>query len=450
MRLRAKFSFPAIVALVCLCLPLARNATAQDRVALRPNLPAGANWSFVQNETADMSSSYKANGQSQDMKQKVQRKISGNVQVLESINGKPTALRVTFDRDCGGVMDNGQGQQMPMPFPMAGKTINVKIDAQGNLTHDAGQLNPDDLQELSSIAESDDAFLPKQPVAIGESWQPDIATLARKWQLDPQNSKIGVKMTLREVRDMGGRRVALVDAVLDVSGEMPGGMTGGRSMAGTTLIDLETGKAIQMQAQGKMSMSGINQQQGPDGNMYVMEMKSDGVVTTQSEARLGGAGAPAPAPGGFGGGGNNPAPAPGGFGGGNNPAPAPGGFGGGGNNPAPAPGGFGGGNNPAPAPAPAGTSPEGNFTFRDQNLTLAFTNSGNVPAITGTITMQGTTYPVKVKQWDGKTLAGAFTADGTDFDFTGTMQGDTLVFKTGDTEYQLKAAQPAKKNPLAK
>lgn len=418
-----------------------RAAHAQQKITLRGNLSPGMSWTFSEAEQMNMNTTVKVAGQEQKLQQRGQRKLSGKVEVLEAANGRATAMRVTFDRDCGGMMDNGMGQQMPMPFPLAGQTVNLKLDpTTGLVTNDArAQLDHDDQVHLNGFIEGDDAYLPTQPVGVGESWSPDTAVVAKKWGLDPMKNKIGLGLTLKDVRDVGGRQVALVDVAGEMMGEI-GGMNGSRKLNGTTMIDVQTGRAIGVDVNGTMTLNGIRQQPDQAGQIMVMEVASEGTTSSKSQAQFtsaGGAGAGG-MPGGFGGGGGQPPAGGGGFGGG---------FGGG--QPPAGGGGFGGGGGGG---APAGAPPEGSFTFRDDKITFTFVSDPRQPQATGSITMGDQKFPVRVTAWNGRDIAGTFQASGADFNFTGKVDGDTLLFTTDGTNYTLKSVgpppAPKKRNPL--
>ena len=63
--------------------------------------------------------------------------------------------------------------------------------------------------------------------------------------------------------------------------------------------------------------------------------------------------------------------------------------------------------------------------------------------------MGGNAYPVTQAAAQGNRLTGKFEAGGQQYDFTATLEGDTLSFKNGNSTYALKrAGGPAPRNPL--
>ncbi len=74
-------------------------------------------------------------------------------------------------------------------------------------------------------------------------------------------------------------------------------------------------------------------------------------------------------------------------------------------------------------------------TFTDGNLT--FVLQGGANSYSGTLTLNGQNYPVKAVV-QGSTLTGAFASGGNNFEFTASLNTDTLNLTTGSTNYTLK------------
>ena len=88
-------------------------------------------------------------------------------------------------------------------------------------------------------------------------------------------------------------------------------------------------------------------------------------------------------------------------------------------------------------------------TFTDGNMHLQLQGGGG--QYQGQIQFQGQAFPVTAQSPDGRTLTGRFTSGTNSFDFTGSLQGSTLNFNTGGTNYQLRrqgGGQAPAANPL--
>jgi hypothetical protein len=384
------------------CLALTRFAGAQEKVPVRLNLAPGTNWKFGQTEIMDLDSTLTAGGQQQQMKQRGNRKISGKAEVLESNAGAPTAIRFTFDQDCGGVMDQGMGQQMPLPFSLAGQTVTVRL-ANGQLTHDfRGQIDPQTLSDLDSLAQQEQRYLPTKPVGVGDTWSPDVAGLAKAWQLDPSRNKIGVGMEVKEFVEVKGRKAMIVLMTADIAGEVAPGLTGGRKLQGPVLIDIASGRILSADLNGTVEMSGAQ-----DGQGMQMSMQSRGSVSIKIESSVPQGGAPGPI------GGNPPA---------------------------------GDGGNPI-----GGAAVASNFagTYDDGQIKLVL-QPATADGYSGAIFMGQQNFRVSAVSQNGR-LVGTFESGGQKFEFTGDPDGaGGLKLTTGNTTYALKRVGDGNKNPLAR
>ena len=85
-------------------------------------------------------------------------------------------------------------------------------------------------------------------------------------------------------------------------------------------------------------------------------------------------------------------------------------------------------------------------TFSGEGLTLTLSRTGD--EYTGSASLGGNSFPLKGRFDDSKGLAGTFTAGGSTYDWTASVEGQILKFETGGTVYHL--ALPAADNPLAK
>ncbi|MGH7179647.1 MAG: hypothetical protein ACREJC_19890 [Tepidisphaeraceae bacterium] len=263
-------------------------ALAQETVRIAISMPPGTAWTFVQNEDWTMDSTVEADGKQQQTTQSVSRKITGSAEVLASdASGVPTSMRLTFD-PASGARATQNGRSAPIPFPLAGQTVIVRMD-NGKFSHDfRGKLDPDSEQELRSLLDQDAGFLPANPVRVGDTWSTDPRKVAEKWQIDLKDSKVDIRMTLREIKQIERRNVAVVDMNADMSGPIPGmpGVSGRRKLTGVALIDTQTGRLVGGDVNGTMTMSGIRRQQASNGATTLMEINSRGTIATHTESKI--------------------------------------------------------------------------------------------------------------------------------------------------------------------
>jgi hypothetical protein len=90
-------------------------------------------------------------------------------------------------------------------------------------------------------------------------------------------------------------------------------------------------------------------------------------------------------------------------------------------------------------------------TFVGDEVQLALQRDG--AGYSGSLTVAGATFPVRAARVD-EGLQGTFTADGEDYEFVCTLDGDALTLQSGGERYNLRAKAPApaakSNNPLAR
>ncbi|MCW3055530.1 MAG: hypothetical protein JWN14_4700 [Chthonomonadales bacterium] len=120
---------------------------------------------------------------------------------------------------------------MPKLITTRDKNGKSEVKMEGGNEQLTSQIG-DQIKQFNMSAAA--AMLPAKPVKVGDSWEiaPDAA--------GPKDQKVAGKVTLVSVETIKGKKVAKLKTVSDVTG---GGDTKIHTEA-TTLIDVETGKAI--------------------------------------------------------------------------------------------------------------------------------------------------------------------------------------------------------------
>ncbi len=379
-----------------------------EKYDLKPRYREGQRWSFEQNGEMEQSSTMTAEGQQQSqMQQRMRQTRKGTLTVLTVKDGLPASVRISFDKDCATSMEMG-GQQQNIPFSMAGQTITVSRNADGQIQHDfKGQADPMALAELNGYLPTKDSY-PAQPVTIGDQWQPDIARMRQAQQLGPQD-RLEITSRLLSVRDAGGRKVAEVETTTSMS-KGQGEMQMQSDMKGVSLVELATGNTLQAQITGTSSMQGTRQMPDYTGQQKTVRMNSRGssqmrlVVTPQYESAA------------------NAVPT--------HAAPFSDDIGG------------------AP-PVPSDKSFAGTFTDGHLTITLNAAASG----YTGSIQLDDQKFTLVGHVVSGR-LEGSFESQGQKFAFTATLDGSVLTLTSDDRTYTLRkrAANPlagSSSNPLS-
>ncbi len=371
-------------------------ARADQQYDFKLRLAPDQQWSFQQTSSFSMDAK-KGNGAGQEMHQSTAQKRSGTVTVLAAKDGTPSSLKIAFGADCGqSASQNGQHQDQP--FPLAGKTVRVKKDDLGILQIDGAATDPATTTELGGLLTPDRSFFPTHPVAVGDTWTGDAATVGKELSFGP-NDAVTVNCRLARIGTVDGRPTA--DVTIAVVGtKADNGVTMKMTLDGTAQADLATGQTLQADLTGTLDLAG--QGNAPDGGQAVsgggkLEMHQ----SVRPVAGVAAAAAATPA----------------------EPNPLAGG----------------GGNNPLAAPVAdrfAGT-------YKNERISVQLQPAAD--GYTGTIAMGDRKFPA-VAHADRDRLTGTFDAGGNKFDFSATLSGNALQMASGQNNFTLRKEPPP--NPL--
>jgi hypothetical protein len=402
---RTRITTAAIAALTLSAALWAAPALADPQYDLRLKVGADQQWSFEQ--TTSSSTQVTAGGQ--QMQQSGSQKRAGTITILAIKDDVPSAVQVTFSPDSGqSATMNGQSQQQP--FPLASKTVRVRKDDLGIVTVDGAATDPATTNELQGMLVPDRSIYPKGPVSVGDEWAGDAAALMKSMGCGPTDT-MTIKCKLTRIGSVAGRPTADI-AVNVVGSQTQNGVTAKITMDGTSQVDLATGQTLASDLTGTTDLSG--QTMGPQGPVGI---KGDGKMEVHQSARPI-SGVPSMTP--------PPVVAPVNDGG----NPLGGGGGGGGGNP------LAGGSAPDPFTG----------TFRDNKISIELAPNKLPGTYGATITMGDRQFLADAKADGSGKLVGSFEANGNRFDFTATVDGSTLHFTTGQTQYTL--TKPGAANPL--
>ncbi len=131
----------SILGVVCGLLLLSPVFADAQKFELKPNYQPGMSWTFDQTMRCDTHNTASAGNEITDIREKTTHVRKGTMQVLAVKDGMPTELRITFDPTCGNRV-NSNGREQAQPFALAGQTVALRKDADGNITNDfKGQLD---------------------------------------------------------------------------------------------------------------------------------------------------------------------------------------------------------------------------------------------------------------------------------------------------------------------
>ena len=372
-----------VIALAC--------STQAAPQTLKLNLAPGMNYAFDNKTTLDMNLGLTMGGQQMTMQQAISQSMSGTIEVLEAVNGRPSKAKVNFAPTCGSSATM-MGQQQDKPFALAGKTVTVTMNGSNLDIQPADGIDDETRKAVAELVSIDDGIYPTKAVDVGDEWMGGFGAAG------PMQPKL--KLKVANFSKINGRDVVELACSGDIAG-VENGMNMSGTVSGPVVMDILTGLSVDGKISGDLKINGNTNENGVQ-----VAIDGTGKMSVSAKNVIGAAGGVAPMP-------NNPTPAAGG-----NPL---------------------GGENPL-----AGvTAPTLNGLYAGDGLTMTV-NGNNINLELGTSKLSG-----NIVSHDGNKFAGTFSSNGKTFDFTGIDNGTSVDFTTGSKTYKLKQQSPAAPaNPL--
>jgi len=406
-----RYSLAGALATSCLWAALAGLATAADTITLKPAIERGNAWTFEQTQEniSDNTMTLK-DGQAQTVTTKARKHMAGKLEVLATLDGKPTSVRIAFADDCESSFEMTNQPSEKTSWVYAGKSGTLTRQRDGSIIDDfavkGDAASRAELYTYLEIYES--IYYPRQPVGAGEEWAGDGPALARMFQISGPGDHVEMKVKLLALQDVAGRPTAQLEVAIKAMKDSRG-LTNLVGSQGNILVDVGTGHAVKVDMKSTTSVSGDQKGADPEGQAVSYHVNTQGKSTTLLISEL-----ISPA------GGKIPA----------DPSPST--------------------TTQAVAPLrPAGTAAMAFVgKFSDGNLIVELTEAGS--KVAGTFTLGGKQYPA-VGSAKGAVLDGIFESGSNRFMFTAMLDEQTMILKSGNGKYFLKKTTgnpPVSLNPL--
>ena len=284
---------PTILILALLAVP-AQDKTYDLRLEAKPVKGHKAELT----EASLMKMTMKMTGLPEPMAMGEETNFAATQEVLSTEADGSSQLRWVFSK----ATQNKEGQNVALGFQ--GKTVLVK-EAKGKAREfsyeGGGAIAEGDLPALKKAFMGGDEkpgepsgaemFAPKKPVKVGESWNPDIKTLA-KGMFDGEMGegidleKSSCKFTLKAVESRSGADFGKIEGVLIVTLGQMGPMKLETPIALKMQLDLDVcidGKAPDGLMKAKAEMKGKSSAAGPQGKIEIdIDMSMTGQTSVKS------------------------------------------------------------------------------------------------------------------------------------------------------------------------
>lgn len=148
------------------------------------------------------------------------------------------------------------GKYIRKDRPLHGRTVTVERRG-GRESHGALEGVPE--AELKTVSLDDPLMrlYPDKPVAVGDTWEISGEGL-KKFFPAGDFTKGQIVVNLREIKEVEGRRCALLITNYDVSGQAAGGVTRELRLQGTLTVWIDRGYILAMSQSGRLKTSGAD------------------------------------------------------------------------------------------------------------------------------------------------------------------------------------------------
>jgi hypothetical protein len=249
-------------------------ASAEEKYTVRPAVPAGMTADFK--SSVDSNSTITTGDQKKLSSAKARRDAISTVK--EVANGMPSTLELTFAAECT-VTESADGQQQQQKLPLAGKTVVVRREADGRVSHNAGEVDANLEAELTQMINLETTYYPKQPVAVGDEWAVDPAKLKAMLPRG-MTGNFEMKCRLEKLGTFGGRPTYDISITSTMVGDQYGSKIN-MQCGGVLQIDREFGIPVRQDLVIKLTRVARNQKVDLDRHVvgtYLIRGKREGAV----------------------------------------------------------------------------------------------------------------------------------------------------------------------------
>ncbi len=277
----------ATVALVSelLVAPRAGAQEAGGEVALRQKFTAGERWAFDEDMTLAFNLKVLGGGTVvQKVDKTTHRRRKGDVALLEVKGERIEAVRARYAAECFDTEKADGAPEEKKESALAGQAVTVRRQAGAEASVEGpASLDADAKKEARELVAPSDGFLPKKPVKVGDRWVADEKAVVRLLNLGPEDRGT-LRSKLKEVRDVAGRRTAVIEVALVVN-QKNDSMKVALDLEGSVQVDVETGWTVSVELDGPLTISGESEQKDESGKAVKITIEGGGSCKYRSSAR---------------------------------------------------------------------------------------------------------------------------------------------------------------------
>ena len=258
--------------------PASAKATAggQDKITLKFNPKQGDK--FVKTDLTEMSIKSKvvAQGQEQELQIDQKQTQKSKLEYVEVTGGAVTKAVLVCEEDLEERKGPPSNQWDKKERSMHGRKVTMSMKDGALVREGAEGLDEKQLKKLD-LFDRTSLIYPKTPVGPGDSWEVQGEDVRRFLGADGDLREAKIKLTLVEVKDIDGKRCAVLKAVLELVGKAKGDVDIATKLDADVIVWIERGYALSVKGKGIVTMKAENAQ---------FSMKGEGPMTLEKTLKL--------------------------------------------------------------------------------------------------------------------------------------------------------------------
>ncbi len=150
--------------------------------------------------------------------------------------------------------------------PLHGKKVTLsEKDGKRVIEGEGADELPEKVSRKLRLEDTNSFLFPKEAVAVGDSWEVKGDDL-KKFVNDDDIKEGTVKLKLSEVKEIGGRKCAVISVKIDMKGKTDNDLDLEVSLEGEMTVWIERGYTLGLKAKGKIGIKGGGEQAQIEGS----------------------------------------------------------------------------------------------------------------------------------------------------------------------------------------
>jgi len=244
--------------LLLLALVLALTAP-QDKVTLKFNPKQGDRLSKSEKMEMSIKAKVVFGDQTQEFEIEQKEIEKSTLEYKEVVDGK--VARTVFK-----CTENVEEKKAPPTLQwekkekgLHGRRLEIYMK-DGKLVREGSEGIEEKLLKKLDLTDRTSLIYPKNAVGVGESWEVTGEDVRSFLGADADLKEASIKMKLLEVKEIEGRRCAVFNAIIDITGKAEGEFDMTMKLDTEVVVWIERGYALSVKGKGSMSMKGANAQ----------------------------------------------------------------------------------------------------------------------------------------------------------------------------------------------